>query len=310
MHLAPLRNLPPAVQLLFFLMFWFACSFLMMAVQPVVFDLLNIPAKDMAALLKMDKPPAKGILAIMVLTQVFSFLIPAVLFMRLVDPQPAKIFSFRKIIPKDFWWTVLLSLGTILLMMGLSGILQHIEMGTTADKLQENRGMTEAAFYEMTTIPQFLLNLFIVALLPAVCEELFFRGVLQRLINTFLKRPLFSILLTAILFASMHGTIYNLIPIIVGGVILGWVYHITGNMWLNILLHFLNNGLQLLIVFITGASQENDLTPIYQALPIFAVGLVLVVLLIKTLRKKNIGFPENWGMHFKPYSVDLKYHED
>ena len=310
MDKAPLRHLPPIVQFFFFLMLWFACTYLLMALQPIVFDYLGLPAKDMGALLKMKQPPRKGVLAIMVLTQVFSFLLPALLLVRLIDPRPARFLAFKPLVPQsNLWITVFLAIGTMFLMIGLSGVLQQFNFGATADQLQHERQMTEAAFYQMKTLPQFLLNLLIVALLPALCEEIFFRGVLQRFINTFLKRPFVSILLTALIFASMHGTLYNLLPIVFGGVILGFVYHITGNIWLNILLHFLNNGLQLLIVFVSGASQEDAQMPFYKHLLFLLLGIIVVVRFLMELRKKNTGFPENWGMHFKTYEVDIKYQE-
>src|SRR5690606_7002092 len=110
----------------------------------------------------------------------------------------------------------------------------------------------------MTHLHQLPSRLFIMALLPAVCEEIFFRGVLQRLIFTATKgrNMLLAISFTALLFASLHGSLYNMLPIAAAGIILGWVYYKTGNIWYNIVLHFLINGIQIVITYF---QKEEDM---------------------------------------------------
>ena len=78
-------------------------------------------------------------------------------------------------------------------------------------------------------------------ILPALGEELFFRGVLQNIFLTKLKNPLPAIALSALLFSAIHFMPYTSIYFFLKGLLYGSIYYITGSLFLPILGHFLNN---------------------------------------------------------------------
>lgn len=84
------------------------------------------------------------------------------------------------------------------------------------------------------------------AVLPAVCEEFFFRGALQgQLVKTF-KNVHLGIWVTAFLFAAIHMEIYGVLPRMLLGAALGYALVYTGSIWAPVLLHMVYNGLALL----------------------------------------------------------------
>jgi len=95
-----------------------------------------------------------------------------------------------------------------------------------------------------------MFNIFLIAILPAFCEELFFRGVLQNLLIKLFNNIHIGIVSSALFFALIHIDFYNFLPIFFIGLIFGYLYIFTGNIVINILLHFLYNFSSLSIYYL------------------------------------------------------------
>lgn len=95
----------------------------------------------------------------------------------------------------------------------------------------------------------------IMAILPAVGEELVFRGALQNLlIRKFGSTQ--GIVLTALIFTLIHRQFYNILPMFVLALLLGYVYYLTGSLLTTIAMHLLNNALSLFMVYYFGWTDE------------------------------------------------------
>ncbi|MCX6198791.1 MAG: CPBP family intramembrane metalloprotease [Bacteroidetes bacterium] len=123
----------------------------------------------------------------------------------------------------------------------------------------------------------------VVALIPAIGEEFFFRGIL---LGDLLKgkiRPAIAIPVTGLIFAVSHMEYDNTIAIWALGSFLGYLYYVSGSLWLPIAAHFTNNFLAVLMkyFFNLGMISEdvaNAKTPLYAtivSLLIFAVFISL-----------------------------------
>jgi len=91
-----------------------------------------------------------------------------------------------------------------------------------------------------------LANVFIVCVLPAVGEELLFRGVVQRIFRDWTGNPHLGIIITSVVFSALHLQFFGFFPRLALGILFGYLYHYSGNLWLPITAHFANNGLALL----------------------------------------------------------------
>lgn len=98
------------------------------------------------------------------------------------------------------------------------------------------------AFLSFNGLGSFLYVLLIVAIVPALGEELLFRGVLQKIMVDWIKNYHVAIWVTAILFSALHMQFYGFLPRMLLGALFGYVFYWSGSLWLPILGHFINNG--------------------------------------------------------------------
>jgi hypothetical protein len=106
---------------------------------------------------------------------------------------------------------------------------------------QEETSKLRTALLRTDSVAVVVLNVFAMALLPAIGEELFFRGVILRISFQGTKNIHLGVLLSAILFALVHMEFSNFLAILFMGVLLGYLYVYTGSLLVPIGLHFLNN---------------------------------------------------------------------
>lgn len=88
-------------------------------------------------------------------------------------------------------------------------------------------------------------NLFIIAVIPAIGEELIFRGILQKKFIEQFKNPHVAIWVAAIIFSAIHMQFQGFLSRVVLGAILGYLYYWSGNLWVAIFAHFVNNAVQI-----------------------------------------------------------------
>ncbi len=103
----------------------------------------------------------------------------------------------------------------------------------------------------MDNFLDYLISIIMIAFLPAVFEETLFRGGLQNLLSRWFKLPIVAIIITSIIFSAVHGSYLGFLSRFALGFVLGWVYYRTGNIWLNIIGHFVNNAFAITVLYIS-----------------------------------------------------------
>ncbi|WP_412063295.1 type II CAAX prenyl endopeptidase Rce1 family protein [Rubrivirga sp. IMCC45206] len=123
------------------------------------------------------------------------------------------------------------------------------------------------------------------ALTPAICEELLFRGYLQRQVE---RRwgTVASIVLVGVLFGLYHLRLTQAVPLALLGVYLGFVVWATGSLWAGFLVHLLNNGLAVAATAFARADPDLDLESLEaMGVPWYLgiVGLVLTAFVVRAM---------------------------
>jgi len=123
--------------------------------------------------------------------------------------------------------------------MKLPDFLKGVEewMRRSEDSLME----TTMLLLKMSSIQEFLLNIFLIAFVAAVSEELMFRGAIQRIFTRLFNSPHAAIWFSAFVFSAIHMQFYGFIPRLLLGAGFGYLYLWSGSLWYSILAHFLNN---------------------------------------------------------------------
>ena len=96
-----------------------------------------------------------------------------------------------------------------------------------------------------------------VAMLPAVFEELAFRGALQPLLIRATGNPWVGIVLASIIFSAIHFQFYGFLPRVLLGMLFGWLAYRTGSILPGMVAHFLNNAGAAMTLWITGSMTED-----------------------------------------------------
>jgi membrane protease YdiL (CAAX protease family) len=107
------------------------------------------------------------------------------------------------------------------------------------------------------TIGGLLFNLLIIALIPAVGEELTFRGVLQQSLTRKMN-PHIAIFLSAAIFSFIHFQFYGFLPRMFLGLLMGYMFYITNSLWTSILMHFVNNGSAVVLYYLANKGVIED----------------------------------------------------
>lgn len=123
--------------------------------------------------------------------------------------------------------------------MNLPGFLKEVE---TWMKAQEDLAaeMTKN-FLAMDNLTGLTVNLILIAVLPAIGEELLFRGCLQNIFTRWTGNKHWGIWIAALLFSAIHLQFYGFVPRTLLGALFGYLFIWSNNLWIPILAHFVNN---------------------------------------------------------------------
>jgi len=114
---------------------------------------------------------------------------------------------------------------------------------------EEQAGSLTEMFLHMPHVGLLLFNLFMIALLPAVGEELIFRGIVQRGLHRQFGNAHVAIWVAAIVFSAIHMQFFGFVPRMLMGVAMGYLFYWSGNLWYPVIAHFTNNALAVVISF-------------------------------------------------------------
>ena len=208
-----LKTKPAWAQLFMFLGLAFG-SFIILSMVGMLLlaNMTGLSMMEMSDPLNWDyKNPAlltfvRGMLLIQFL---FLFVVPCFLFAYFSDPKPTSYLGFRSAKPVYYLLGVLVLIVAIPLVDWL-GVFNHqlipetTSLGKWMKESEEQAGHQIAFMLKKNSIPDLLMNLFFIAVFAGVGEELFFRGILQRLFIRIFKNPWVGIIVTAIIFSAIH----------------------------------------------------------------------------------------------------------
>ena len=175
-------------------------------------------------------------------SNVGGFLLSAILFAWFCSNSIGDYFRIRS--PLNWKYLAVIALCFLLAIPAiqlLSELNELISGGAYLMEAQEETSKLRSALLRTDSVAVVVLNVFTMALVPAVGEELFFRGVIMRVSFQGTKNIHLGVLLSSILFALVHMEFSNFLAILFMGVLLGYLYVYTGSLLVPVVLHFLHN---------------------------------------------------------------------
>lgn len=156
---------------------------------------------------------------------------------------------------------------------------------------EEEASMLIRALLSRRTPADLVLNMFFIAILAAVGEELLFRGLLQRLFIKLFRSPFVGIIVAAFLFSAMHMQFYGFLPRFLLGVILGFIYWYSGSLWVAIIAHFIYDAALIVLAYFYPEMLNDEATVKISNLAVagiisFALTMALVLWMRANSRRK------------------------
>lgn len=139
-----------------------------------------------------------------------------------------------------------------------------------------------AIFTGGTSIGKLILNLFVIAFMAAFSEELFFRGILQKVLTECFKNKHIGVWIAALVFSAFHMQFYGFIPRMLMGAYLGYLFMWSGSIWPSMFVHFMNNAMAVFITWLVNKgviSAEVDKVGSSENQMVYVVVSFIVVIL-------------------------------
>lgn len=261
---------------------------------PIALSYLHVPLIQLQdALLKSDNANLSRMLQF--ISTFFFMALPAFIFSRIMNRKPFYYIGFNSAISGK---QVFILIGFVIIGLILSAALSELNAMIPLSKpaaqyfknLEEEYNKEVFAIANMKTVQDYITSLIIIALLPAMFEEMLFRGCLQPIIINITKNAFIGILITAILFSALHISFYGFLPRLVLGLILGHIFYYSKNLWLSIIMHFLNNALGITQMYalskkglLTSNAMSDDTLPLYYGL----IAAVALFFAFKVFKKES-----------------------
>lgn len=255
--------------------------------------LLHVPLALVTA--AMVKPENAGISQFLnTLASIIGFLLPAFILASLAGRRPFKQLGFNSILSSKQLVLVLLITFSAMVLGGALGELNE-KIPLPAKWLAKAKAMEDAyrvammSMAKMKTFGDYLISLVVLAVAPAVCEEVLFRGGFQQIFIGWTKNKWAGIIITALFFSAIHFSYFGFLPRAVLGIVLGLVFYYSKNIWLNIFLHFLNNAFVVTQLYIMSCKGQPISKTLDESTPLWwgAIAIVLLVVFMRPFREES-----------------------
>jgi len=199
-------------------------------------------------------------------SQILFILFPAILFSKLVFEDVTSILRIKMPNPKEVGLFVVGLIILVPLLQDYLNIQNYFlqEFSKSSSLIEGVKNfldmldkLVEESYLQLLTannIIEYILVILTVSVTPAICEELFFRGFVQKSFE-FKHKPITAILLTSVFFGLYHFNPYGLLPLIVIGMYLGYSAYKSNSIVVPVILHFLNNLIAIIAFFIFGEEE-------------------------------------------------------
>ena len=226
---------------------------------------IMLPHSNLDSISKTLLNPAnvKAMMVMQIISTVAMFFIPAFLFALIAYKKPLKYLKFNgNISLKQLGLVVLIACMALLVGGALGDLNERIpipkHLRESFQKAEDEYNDQVFAIAKMNNFKDYLVAMFIIALLPAIVEETFFRGAMQQLFTDWFAKPWLAILVTSILFSAIHMSYFGFLTRAMLGGVLGLLFYYGKSIWLNILAHFINNGIAVTSLYFS--SMKGKLT--------------------------------------------------
>lgn len=299
-------NVTPGLGVVLLILFALIGSLVFMLIGGLVSMLLT-ESSSISEALSADYTTLDGLNSIRILQSFQTlglFIFPSVLLAFIHTKQPFAFLGFKRSSMHFLTLSVAFMFVALPGINFLASLNALIPLPQWAVDLEQKALEITEALLTTKSFTIFLSNILVVAILPALGEELFFRGVMQPFVSKIVRNSFWGIFLTAFIFSAIHFQFQGFIPRLALGMMFGYLYLWSGSLWAPIAVHFVNNASATTIFYLIGKGKLPAHTEsIGELNQLWAVGLASIVFaivlgfLLWKVKAKNlntiIGQPAN-----------------
>lgn len=314
-----LRGLGATPQLILFMALTLTCiGFGTIVAMGIGTSVFGIPLEDLPLVLSQPESTyAHALIWMNNITQLVGFAMPVLLFFLLFGGASIHNLSLKN--PGIYIVIAPLLIITAAPIIDLSAVVNGLLIPENS-WLERTFKPTEELAQQMTRmfldpasgVPVAIAFLSI-AIIPALCEELVFRGVMMPLLAKMTRNIHAAVWITAILFSLIHVQFYGFLPRMIMGALLGYFVVWSGSLWSSILAHFINNATAFFMFqyFGTLETPENS---VFSHWAFYCLASLTFVALVFVARKKSnwpwnsfiyLGIPDDQGVKPRAASSEL-----
>ena len=299
MYRQALRESKPSTQLLFTALVILISGIAVMVLSiALVWLIYGISLNEMQNLIQ-DTSNSKNISVLkffQTLQSIGVFIIPPFIIAWLLSDKPSEFLQYRQ---KPDFRSVLFVIAIIYFANPFINFLTEINsklslpewMNSVEIWMQNSENQANQitdAFLSTTSLTTLLMNIAMIGILPAIGEELLFRGIVQQLFKKKFGNAHAAIWISAAIFSALHMQFFGFLPRLVLGAMFGYMLEWSGTLWLPIIAHFVNNATAVVAYYLmqkgligTGIDQPGTLSDRSSWLVI--VSLIFLFVLFKAL---------------------------
>ncbi len=208
---------------------------------------LGVPLSQLTAAL-LDPKNIQISRIVQVISTLVLFALPAFLFAVIINKKPFRYLGFATHSnARQFYLVLLLVIAALFAQSIISQLNEMIPISKhwaqTFKRMEDEYSKEVLSMAQMKTFADYIYALIILAFLPALFEELFFRGALQQMFIGLFRNVFWGIVITSIFFSAAHFSYYGFLTRLFLGMLLGYIFYYGKNIWLNIAAHFFNNAI-------------------------------------------------------------------
>lgn len=193
---------------------------------------------------------------------VFGFLLPTLFTASRLSYSPEKLTGLKGTITgKELILTIFIIVAGLALSGGLGYFTYKlpfpVDWRIAFDRLEQKYAAAAAGLVDLNSIPELIISIIVLALVPAVCEEVFFRGGMQNYLYRHSGRFWVSVIIVSVIFSAVHFSIYGFLSRVALGIVLGLLYQYSGKLWLSIVAHFINNATAVIVMYAATQSGKS-----------------------------------------------------
>ncbi len=235
--------------------------------------------------------------AVMLINHLFSFIIPSILTGWIVYKN--NLFGYFKLTKAPTLRIVIL--GFVFLVVSIPLVQYAYQLNKMLPlpewmmDMESSTGNILEAIISKENFYEVIINILLIAVIPGIGEELMFRGLIQQQFGRLLQNEHLTVWLAAAFFSAIHMQFQGFLARLILGALLGYLLVWSRNLWVPMIVHFLNNGLQVIMIYVMNI-KPSEMDKIEQGEKIHwtmgVASLMLVLIVGKYISENHSGAPK------------------